>query len=127
MTTTHKITAFDPGITTGIAIRMSDGTIFTRAETELPIVYSFVIKSGIVVYEDFTTAGRISTYGLHTVRLVGAIIALCHISGIPCIRHMPYNRKAFQLPAHKLLSTTKHLIHEEDALAHLLAYEKTGK
>lgn len=122
----HAITAFDPGVTTGIAVRYDDNIIFTRAEKVLSEVYNFVLLSKVVVYEDFVTGFRIDTNGLHTVRLVGSIIALCHVNHIPCYKHTPFKRKAFQKESHLLLKGTKHLIHEEDALAHLLAFEHWG-
>lgn len=122
------VTAFDPGVTTGIAVRYDNGIIFTRAETEIEEVYSFVqlADTGVVVYEDFQTGFRIDKNGLHTVRLIGSIIALCWAYNIPIYKHTPFKRKAFQEEAHRLLLGQKHMIHEEDALAHLLAYEQTG-
>lgn len=127
---THLITAFDPGVTTGIAIRYDDGKIFTRAETDIEVVYQFVHEASergnVVIYEDFQTGFRIDKNGLHTVRLIGSIIALCWAYNIPIYKHTPYKRKAFQEEAHTMLKGTKHMIHEEDALAHLLAYEHSG-
>lgn len=121
------ITAFDPGVTTGVAIRLGNGLIRTLATRDLDEVYKLVIGSKFVVYENFATAFRISKDGLFTVRLCGGIIALAAVNGIPIKRHMPQQRYPFQKPAHQLLLGTKHQIHEEDALAHLLAYEHSVK
>lgn len=119
----HRITAFDPGGTTGVAIRMVDGSVRTRAETDPEVVFDLVVCSEYVVYEDFQTAFRIDKNGLHTVRIIGGIIALCYEHDISIFKHSPFKRKAFQEQAHQMLKGQRHMIHEEDALAHLLAYE----
>lgn len=72
-----------------------------------------------VICENFTTAGRISTYGLLTVRIIGGIQALCWSKDIPLTMRMPQHRYSKQ----KLANTMATVIHERDALAHLLAWE----
>lgn len=78
-----------------------------------------------VIFEDFRTAGRIDTNGLATVRLVGAIEAVTYRLNIPTIQQFPAERKQFIDIARSMLnaSTKRWVVHELDALAHLLVYE----
>lgn len=143
------ILAIDPGITTGIAVRAANGQIATavctstckacgsedihnltlRCKTcggmsEAVQLYNMICEPTLehVVYESFQ-AQTISKYGLHTVRLVGAIEALCWKLELPVTTHMPVERKPFLDDAAKLLEGRRHMIHEKDALAHLLRFE----
>lgn len=130
------ILAIDPGGTTGIAIRMNDGSIQTcvcqtmtgdkKKEFDSTSLYDMICTPGIthVVYEMFQ-AELISKYGLHTVRLVGAIEALCWKLNIPVLAHMPQMRRPFLDEAKKILTKKggRYVIHEVDALAHLLRME----
>lgn len=116
------ILAIDPGVTSGIAWHDAKGyhTTITKDEGEI-----WALLTGIpwkcVVFETFATSGRISAPGLHTVRLIGGIQALCRHLGIPTCSQTPQHRYPFQLPARKMLHGA--IIHEQDAMAHLLRYE----
>ena len=78
-----------------------------------------------VICENFATAGRISTYGLHTVRIIGGIQALCWNKNIPLVLRMPQHRYSKQKLANA--SPIPKTIHEKDALAHLLSWEASIK
>ena len=125
-----NIIAVDPGQTTGVAMqivspdeqqRLVKTTTADTPETIFDLVANY--KWEVVVCENFATAGRMSKYGLYTVRIVGGIQALCHYLKIPLAMRQPQNRTAFQDDAAKYLMPTKHVIHEVDALAHLLAWK----
>lgn len=126
--------SIDPGLHTGIA-RNVNGVYSTTClvgefenHTQI-LVWRYIIdnhlalKQGYVVIERFATAGVLSKYGLETIHIVGGTLALCQAFNIKVHIHIPQNRYAFQKQAKEMLKKTKHVIHEEDALAHLLARE----
>jgi hypothetical protein len=78
-----------------------------------------------VAYETFSTSGRVDTAMLHTIELVGSIIGVCFVLGIPSYPQTPQSRRSFIEEAQKLLFRQKRpgLQHEVDALAHLLLLE----
>ena len=121
------ILALDPGGTTGIAIRLQDGawdTSTTRDPQELWTFFTST-KPDAVVFELFSTMGRVDKYMLHTVELVGGIKALCHALDIDGYAHVPQNRYGFLEAAEDMLRARRRpfVVHEKDALAHLLAWE----
>lgn len=121
------IIACDPGPqqpgTIGIAIRTPSGystaPYFVQAE-----VWELLHKQhfDLCIVEFFATSGRISKHGLGTVEMVGAITAICATRRIPLVRQAPFQRKAFIARAKEIVSNTA-VIHEVDALAHLLYWE----
>jgi len=123
------IISIDPGKTTGIAFKLTDGIYRTiEAETQEDVwgyIYGYPTALKTVVIEQFVTGGRISKYGLATVELVGGVKALCHHLGIGCVVHTPGMRMAFIHEA-KALKVTQGP-HELDALAHLLRYEHDNR
>lgn len=125
-----RVVAIDPGGSNGVAIHDEKGYM-TLTLTEPLELWKLLIamKPDVAVYEDFLTNHRISQDGLHTVRVIGGILALCDLYGWQRVKHIPSHRKAFLRAAENTLKevekpknvgTTKH---EIDALAHLLAYE----
>lgn len=130
-----SIMAIDPGMTTGIAARLPDGTYWTGLAHTLEEVITFLldIQPDIVIYERFATAGRISQYGLQTVELVGMIRGmaqtLAYLDGkqIKLIRCTPAQRKMRQFEADYFVrheqGNSQRLVHCKDALAHLFAWE----
>lgn len=121
------VIAFDPGVTTGIAIH-TDGNYQTLViKQDFPRIAQLIEYNTLtcVVFEDFNTAGRIDTHGLFTVRLIGQIEAYCYKLGIPTLVQFPPERKQFIDDARSILNAggKKWVVHEMDALAHLLVYE----
>src|SRR5215831_5843760 len=119
------IISIDPGGTTGVAIRFPDGSFKTVSITKKTDLYELIRPPvEVCVYEEFQ-AQLISGYGLHTVRLVGAIEALCWNYGIKGVPRQPQRRKAYVSKAVALLHDSGYSFtdHEADALAHLLSYE----
>jgi len=116
------VIAIDPGITTGIAFHNPGGykTIATKDEDEI-----WSLLTGVpwecVIFETFATSGRISAPGLATVRLVGGIQALCKHLKLRTCPHSPQARYPYQKQAKQMLPHT--VIHEQDAMAHLLRWE----
>jgi hypothetical protein len=122
---TYKVViAIDPGGTSGVAIRYPDGTIFTTACKAPEEVYALIMLPGIeqVVIERFA-AVTISKYGLHTVRIVGGVYALCWEHKIPYTEHAPQHRYPFKKEAREILKGRRVVIHEIEALEHLLRWE----
>lgn len=116
------ILAIDPGITTGIAFHDTSGYVTTTTKEDVEL---WSILTGVpwetVVCEAFATSGRISAPGLATVRLIGGVQALCYRLSIPVHMHSPQVRYPYLKQA-KIMKRG-HIIHEIDALAHLLRWE----
>lgn len=135
-----NILSIDPGGTTGIAMRVdtiesrgrpassAGGVIRTtilKTLNELASLIGDTMRWEAVVCEQFATSDRISKYGLYTVELVGCVRAMCYDRGYRLYIHNPQDRISWLEDADELLKLThkKHVIHEKDALSHLLAFE----
>lgn len=119
-----NILAIDPGGTTGIATHTSSGytTLITKNDEAL---FDLILKTtwDIVIVENFV-AQLIGHDGLATVRLVGAVQALCYARNIKCIVQMPNDRTWMIRNGTVAKFIRPHsVIHERDALAHLLNWE----
>ena len=122
------IVAFDPGGTTGVAVKVGDDYHTTTATSPLEVYRWFLDpKPDRVVFEIFSTQGRVDKYMIYTIVLVGGIKAACEVLNIPGYAHTPQTRKAFIEEARQILRGKRHVIHEVDALAHLLAHEYKRK
>lgn len=135
-----SIMSIDPGGKSGIAIRTDDGTLMTciceslfdkksgtrQVRYDATELYEILMLPTIthVILETFQ-AQKIDQYGLHTVRLCGAVEAICYVRNIKLTKHIPQDRYPFKTEAKIWLQDQKkpYLIHELDALAHLLRYE----
>lgn len=125
--------SIDPGITTGVAIRTASGEITTRTyklQSELISLFGSMwvtdnLYKHVVVIEDFIGSGNLTKEGKYTIKLIGAVEALCTAYGFELYIQPPQRRKAFQDEAHSILfkKLQRFVIHEEDALAHLLRWE----
>ena len=115
------VLAIDPGESIGIAF-FDNGyqSCVIKEPAELWTLITGV-PWDVVVYENFSTSGRISAPGLHTVRIVGGIQALCSHFHIAMIQHAPQARYPYLRKAKVMLAG--HIIHEIDAMAHLLRWE----
>lgn len=131
-----QIISFDPGLHVGVAWRNPDGTLdASMIYLDLPRTFKLLTDNPhpkICVFEDFQTAGNISKDGLYTVRVIGGIQALCSHFNIPCVLQIPQARYPFRTEAANILtaqrrSKRKWVVHEMDALSHLLAYESRAK
>ena len=121
--------SIDPGPHAGIAYKSDDDEYITTVLLTTKEVYDLIrLKPSVVVIERFA-AVQISAPGLYTVDLVGGVKALCYVYDIPIFVHPPQGRYAFQKQAKEMLKKQggTHMIHEQDALAHLLAYEHWGR
>lgn len=122
------ILAIDPGVTTGLAYKLPDGSYQTVAlgQYEEDAVWNSITPNlDLVIYENFKCV-IISKFGLYTVRLIGGIQALCKSRGIRLVKQEPADRKPFVVLAASYLKEHDHttwMIHQKDALAQLMCYE----
>ena len=79
----------------------------------------------VTIFEDFNSGGLIDKNGQATIRLIGYIEAVTQVLNIPTCLQFPRERYPMIDPARQLIKAMnkKYLIHEVDALAHLLLYE----
>lgn len=122
-----NILAIDPGVTTGVAVFLDrEKQYHTFATKEWHDIYDLFKTKGIdtVVIENFK-ATTISTYGLHTVRLVGGMEALAYFNDVKYVVHQPQKRYAFMDMSKRIIDKDHSgwVIHEADALGHLLAHQ----
>lgn len=125
-----QILSIDPGGTTGLAL-FTDGLITTDtlkiAHVMLEINTGAYREADIFLVERFSTGGIISRYGIETVDLVGQIKGWCLAKEKVCLLHAPQYRRGMQDKAELMLGQSRHMVHEEDALAHLLVYLEQEK
>lgn len=121
-----ELLAIDPGNHVGIAARYTDKHYETTMlyEDYDQTLSIFKQPVQVVIIERFA-AQQISSYGLYTVELIGAIKGVCWAHKIPVIMHTPQERYPHlaKAKAHFKQHNIKHVIHELDALAHLFCYE----
>lgn len=132
----QSVLAFDPGGTTGVALRDHDGSITTCTVGRPQEAWDFIQEGlDVVVYERFASSVATSHDALYTIEIIGGIQALCHRLRIPIVRHEPQNRKAWLDEARDIVHDARRVagvplgklvVHEIDALAHLLCHEALG-
>lgn len=147
------ILALDPGVTTGVAIKRLvrgfsqvvnpsfpvSGSAISVPE-DMPEYLALVVteptklwdlvqahKPDTIVVENFAAGGLISKDGQATIRLVGAMELAAYITGADLVLQFPSERRAFIAKARQMLVqrglSRAPIIHEVDAMAHLLLYE----
>jgi hypothetical protein len=122
------VLAIDPGGSTGVALRLPDGSYTTTTTSTPSELFDIILeKPDVVICELFATGGRVDKYMIYTIDLVGGIKALCYALGVRCVMHTPQRRYPWLLAANSLLPKSYALRHEVDALAHLLAFEELGE
>jgi len=114
--------AIDPGVTTGIAVKIGD-KYQTLRTVDTNAIWSLLANSkwDAVIYEDFLTMNRASSAGMHTIHVIGGIKAICELYKLTVYRQAPVKRIKYMTRAKNL--GIAHGTHELDALAHLLAWE----
>lgn len=126
-----SIVAIDPGQTTGIAVTEDGVDFLTCTYTTPEEVWDLVKQEPVdtVIIERFQTSDYLSKYGLLTIEIVGGVKALCHVLGKRLVVHAPQNRYSQQDLSKQYLQKlgVPFVIHEEDSLAHMLYYLKTGQ
>lgn len=121
------IVGIDPGVSTGVAFALEtvSGFQYQTATMVTPEdVWDIVATQNIdvVIIEQFA-AQTISRYGLHTVEIVGGVMAICHRNHTQIIRDTPQERRPYLPLARAMVEKGKgHTIHEVDALSHVLRY-----
>lgn len=122
-----SLVAFDPGISTGCAIKTDSGEYLTLVITEPSKLWEVLEahKPTCCVFENFASGGIISKDGQATLRLIGAIEVICFKMGIPIALQFPQERYGHIPVAREMLKQRGRtpISHEVDALSHLLLYE----
>jgi hypothetical protein len=136
-----RVLAIDPGGHSGLAWFESGLSYeFTTRCVLISEVMGYVNSwHDVVVIEPFATAGMLSRYGLETIDLVGQVKGWCLAKNIPVVLQRPQSRRAWQDKAEAYIVANKtslsqpplvgpnFIVHEEDALAHLMQYlERNG-
>lgn len=116
--------AIDPGGTTGLAVRYPDGSWMTVSLNTPAQLWDFFLESpDEVVFEVFSTGGRVDRYMIYTIELVGGIKAAIYALNLRGFAHSPGKRYPWLGQAEAMLRGQEHTPHEVDALAHLLTHE----
>ena len=129
----------DPGQNVGMALRFDNGNWGTLTVEKVPsgadrfdMVLSTLVElvdkyaPKVIVIESFKTMSRyVSTYGLETLELIGAVRAVAYLRETPVVMQSPQERVFMEGDAKGLLKerNKRYTDHEVSALAHLLAYE----
>jgi hypothetical protein len=122
-----NILAVDPGITTGIAFISETGELLQAgtATYEETLDRVHAQQDCIIVVEDFIGAGPRTKEAIFVLKLIGGIVAICHVDSLRCIIQAPQVRIPF-VPEAKDRAGLKVSKHAIDAYAHGLAFlEKT--
>lgn len=128
-----RLIAIDPGITTGVAIRV-EGRLHTCVVDAYKLEDLFdiidVIAPQQIVIERFIIGGSnvsMNPERLKTIELVGEVKGYCRAKQIECETATPGQRHSHQHESERniggLIPKGKVAVHEADALAHLFAWE----
>jgi hypothetical protein len=125
------VMGIDPGVSTGVALAYfnphTGWQYLTSTHKEVSEVWEFIqFPIKVLIVEEFS-AQLISKYGIHTVEVVGGVIALAWKHGIEVIRDTPQQRRPYleyaraQVPP-RGAHTQHDLRHEVDSLSHVIRY-----
>jgi hypothetical protein len=126
------VMGIDPGVSTGVAIGFPQESgygyvTFTAKEpAEVWGAIAGSLSVNVLIVEQFS-AQLISKYGIHTVEVIGGVIALAWDRSIEVIRDTPQQRRPYMEYAKARVpprgAHTQHdLRHEVDALSHVVRY-----
>lgn len=123
-----KILSFDPGYTTGVAVRDESGRYSTCVVTTREEALELIVPGlDLVIVERFQTSGILSAPGLHTIELGSEIVGYAKALNIPWVRQQPTQRYGGMPLARGAVGpcivNSAVAKHEVDALAHIIAYE----
>lgn len=122
------VIAIDPGGTTGLAVRYPDGSWMTVSLTTPSELWDFFLeRPDEVVFEIFSTGGRVDRWMIYTIELVGGIKSAIYALNLHGFAHSPSKRYPYLGQAEAMLRGQSHTVHEVDALAHLLTHEGRTK
>jgi hypothetical protein len=120
----------DPGVSTGVAFAYYTNGAYeytTNTATSVQEVWDQIAwPVKVLIVEEFN-AQLISKYGIHTVEVVGGVIALAYKAGITVIRDTPQQRRPYIAYARAHVPPREHITvheqrHEVDALSHVVRY-----
>lgn len=132
MSNPEVIVAVDPGVTTGIAVRVTlpDSRRYYTVNCMNPQeVWSFLTTAApdVVILEQFAASGRIDDNCAKTLEMCGWVKAFVNLMKPVYVSHTPAYRKAFLKQAASFLDILKpgmsRTDHEKDSMAHLLRWE----
>lgn len=132
-----RVIAFDPGVTTGIAI-FEEGTLnywgtFKSLKACVNTLHDFLrddTRTTVVVMEAFNRGNTVVDEQIQTIELCGAITAICELKGAYLVRQSPSTRTSYLPIARAMLqsysdSNKRHAI---DAVAHAIRWmERNGE
>lgn len=121
-----KLLALDVGVITGVAQVDTDNNHFqTHTEKNMEDVWNLVRSNAwdAVICESFQ-ATLISSYGIHTVQLIGGVKCMCWLNNLRYVSQVPQARYSRIEEAKEILRTKRqpYTKHQLDALAHLLVF-----
>jgi hypothetical protein len=123
------VMGIDPGVSTGVALAYFEDEWYYVTNTckDPSEVWEQICSPITVLVVEQFSAQLISKYGIHTVEVVGGVIALAWKHGIEVIRDTPQQRRPYleyaraQVPP-RGAHTQHDLRHEVDALSHVVRY-----
>lgn len=121
----QRLLAIDPGLTHGWA-RWNEDMFHAAGQTTEPNVLFKMIENDkltVVVIEDFVGGGPRNQYAIHTLKMIGGFEWVARRLGIRVAIHGPIIRKPYM----ELAKQKGYPIHATDAIAHALAFLRTGK
>lgn len=129
------VMGIDPGVSTGVAFAYYTNGVYeytTNTCTDVRDVWKQVAWPVRVLIVEQFSAQLISKYGIHTVEVVGGVIAVAYTRDIEVIRDTPQSRRPYMEYARAHVPPREHITpyeqrHEIDALSHVIRYLYSAK